>query len=239
MERLAQTEPRPRRHPASRHWRRWLLGGAVLVGVGSSLWFWSRAPVENHAEATLRQIATTTGLVLNGRLANLPSSKMAPIHRGDDQDNQAQLQLKATRQDLEQRLIRTPTPAGHRALGRFYLAEGKPLAAFAHLQLAVQAFPWDAGLQSDFGLALLEAARTSPEAATEALEAFDEALRLQPDLLEAHYNRARALEILGRPTEALAAWRAYAARDAQSAWGAAARDRAAFLERYGNAPAHP
>lgn len=224
-------EPSAARRPR----RRWAygLGAALLLGgvAGGYLWFQRVDESAAQAEAKLRRIAAA-GLPLDGRLTDLADSKPAVVRRSGATDDQTELQLKATRQGLEQQLVRRPTPDGHRALGRFYLAEGRPLAAFAHLQLALQQFPQDARLHSDCGLALLEAARLTPEAAAEALDAFDEALRLQPDLLEAHYNRARALEVLGRRAEALAAWRDYAARDAQSAWGVAARDRIAFLERY-------
>lgn len=224
-------EPSAARRPR----RRWAygLGAALLFGgvAGGYLWFQRADGGAAQAEATLRRVAAA-GLPLDGRLTDLADAKPAAVRRSGGGDAEAELQLKATRQSLEQQLVRHPTPDGHRALGRFYLAEGRPLAAFAHLQLAIQEFPQDARLHSDCGLALLEAARRTPEAAEEALEAFDEALRLQPDLLEARYNRARALEVLGRRAEALAAWRDYAARDAQSAWGVAARDRIAFLERY-------
>ncbi len=231
------TEPAPQAEPLARRPRRWRrrLGlGLVAAGAvgGAYLWLGRPSGIEAQAELTLQRVAATAGLALDGRLANLPASKQATIHRSGQADDHGRLQLKATRQQLEQRLLRDPTADGHRALGRFYLAEGHPLAAFAHLQLALQQFPQDAQLRSDFGLALLEAARDEPEAAAAALDAFNEALRLQPGLLEARYNRARALEALGRRAAALDAWRDYAASDPQSDWGAAARDRIAFLERY-------
>ncbi|OYT72522.1 MAG: hypothetical protein CFK52_04800 [Chloracidobacterium sp. CP2_5A] len=231
------SEPAPQAEPLARRprpWRRWLTLGLALAGAvgGGYAWLARSSGGEAQAEATLQRIASTVGLALDGQLANLPAAKPATVHRGDQSADHWQLQLKATRQSLEQQLLRHPTADGHRALGRFYLAEGQPLAAFAHLQLALQQFPRDARLRSDLGLALLEAARDAPEAAAEALDAFAEALRLDPDLLEARYNRARALEATGRRAEALDAWRDYATRDPQSAWGALARDRIAFLERY-------
>ncbi len=216
-----------------RRWRWFLLAGLIAgAAAGGYLWFQRAGSSARQAEATLRVIAATDGLPLDGRLADLPGSRQAVVSRSGRHSDETRRQLRATRQNLEQQLLRGASPDGHRTLGRFYLAEARPLAAFAHLQLALQQFPRDARLHSDCGLALLELARQTPEAAAEALEAFEEALRLQPDLLEARYNRARALELLERHAEALDAWRDYAARDAQSAWGAAARDRIAFLERY-------
>ena len=232
--------PVPSRRPT---WlqRRWFVLGSLTVGlIGSGCFIaWQGQTVGAQAEATLHQVSASTGLTLDGRLTHLPAAKLAPVHRGNPDNDQPQLQLKATRQALERELIRRPTLDGHRTLGRCYLAEGKPLAAFAHLQMAVQQFPRDAALHSDLGLALLEVARTSPAAAEEALDALDMALRLEPNLLEARYNRARALEMLGRWDEARLAWQDYIRRDPDSTWGTAARERLAFLDRYDRTTSQP
>ncbi|MGQ9896990.1 MAG: tetratricopeptide repeat protein [Acidobacteriota bacterium] len=224
-------------------WRPLALGVLTASLIGGGLIFWrsqtSSQLVGAQAEAMLQQVAASAGLTLDGRLTHIPIAKIAPVHRGDGDDDQPQLQLKATRQMLEQELIRRPTPDGHRTLGRYYLAEGKPLVAFAHLQLAIQQFPDDASLHSDLGLVLLEVARTSPPAAEEALDTLDFALRREPNLLEARYNRARALEMLGRWAEARSAWQDYVQRDPNSVWGAAAHERLAFLERYGRTTPQP
>jgi tetratricopeptide (TPR) repeat protein len=218
--------------------QRWTILGSLVIGLLGSGCFisWRNQNVSAQAEATLRQVASSTGLPLNGRLTDLPAAKTATVHRGSESYDQAQLQLRATRQALERELIRRPTPDGHRTLGRCYLAEGKSLAAFAHLQMAVQQFPYDPSLHSDLGLALLEVARTSPAAAEEALDAINTALRLAPSLREAQYNRARALEMLGRWDEARLAWQDYIRHDPDSAWGAAARERLEFLSRYSSLP---
>ncbi len=232
--------PAPSRRPALFR-RRWFVLGSLTVGLigGGCFIAWQGQTVGAQAEATLQQVSASAGLTLDGRLTHLPAAKMAPVHRGDDGNDQPRLQIKATRQELERELIRRPTLDGHRTLGRCYLAEGKPLAAFAHLQMAVQQFPRDAALHSDLGLSLLEVARTSPAAAEEALDALDMALRLEPNLLEARYNRARALEMLGQWDEARRAWQDYIRRDPDSAWGAAARERLAFLDRYDRTTSHP
>lgn len=221
--------------------RHWLVLGSLAIGLAGSSYFlfWRSGSAGVQAEVTLQQVASSAGLMLDGRLTCLPDAKLAPVHRGNGSDDPPQLQLKATRQALEREVIRNPTPDGHRTLGRCYLAEGKPLVAFAHLQMAVQQFPRDADLHSDLGLALLEVARTSPAAAAEALDVLDTALRLKPDLLEARYNRARTLEMLGQWDEARLAWQDYVQRDPASTWGAAARERLAFLDRYHRATPHP
>ena len=65
---------------------------------------------------------------------------------------------------------------------------------------------------NDFAVAHLAlAAIESRVHFTAALEATDEALRLAPDLHAARFNRALALEGLGRSADAHAAWQAIAA----------------------------
>lgn len=75
--------------------------------------------------------------------------------------------------------------------------------------------PRTAARENDRGVLLLAAGR-----APEALAAFDDALGLDRDLTAAWFNRALALEALGRGTEARAAWQAYLdrARGDDSGW---------------------
>ncbi|HEY3380789.1 MAG TPA: zf-HC2 domain-containing protein [Vicinamibacterales bacterium] len=78
---------------------------------------------------------------------------------------------------------------------------------------------------SDLAAARLVRARhdDSPTNLDRALDAADRALALRPSLPEALFNRALALEALGRSSDARAAWKAYLAVDAHSPWAAEAR----------------
>ncbi|HXI14567.1 MAG TPA: CHAT domain-containing protein [Thermoanaerobaculia bacterium] len=60
--------------------------------------------------------------------------------------------------------------------------------------------------------------------ALKALTAADRALRFDPNLVAAHFNRALALEGVGLLGEALAEWRRYLAIDPSSEWSAEARE---------------
>lgn len=66
----------------------------------------------------------------------------------------------------------------------------------------------------------------------EALAAFDEALSKEPELTPARFNRAVALEALGRKPQAVEAWKAYlaGAGDEEAGWVDEARRRMAHLE---------
>jgi tetratricopeptide (TPR) repeat protein len=58
---------------------------------------------------------------------------------------------------------------------------------------------------------------------TSAIAAFDMALHIQPNYLEAAYNRAVVLQQMGRLAEAKRAWQTYLEIDGQTDWAKAAR----------------
>jgi CHAT domain-containing protein/tetratricopeptide (TPR) repeat protein len=64
----------------------------------------------------------------------------------------------------------------------------------------------------------------------EALAAATRAIRRDPTLPEAHFNRALIFEALGMRSEARQAWEAYLALDPDSAWSTEARDKLRALE---------
>lgn len=89
--------------------------------------------------------------------------------------------------------------------------------------------PPTAARENDRGVLLL-----STQQANEALASFDKALKSDPNLLAAWFNRAIALEVLGRKDEAATAWEAYLARSAKEpddAWVGEARSRLDALRR--------
>lgn len=92
------------------------------------------------------------------------------------------------------------------------LVAGHPADAVTRLDQALARAPGSAMLLSDLAAAHLALAATeSPVHWTLALDAADQALRLAPDLAAARFNRALALDGLGRADDARAAWQAVAA----------------------------
>lgn len=92
------------------------------------------------------------------------------------------------------------------------LIAGHPADALTRLDRVLADAPGSALRLSDFAAAHLAlAAIESPMHFAAALEAADEALRLAPDLHAARFNRALALEGLGRTVEAHDVWQAIAA----------------------------
>ena len=135
-------------------------------------------------------------------------------------------------------------PDSHYALGQYYLAKGEPDSAIEQFGLALEAMPRNAKLHNDLGAALLALAnrdrvdgdqRKDPDSSSEylfqSLEHFDQALELDPSLLEALFNRALSRQRLQLLSEAEADWRTYLSRDANSPWAEAARQH---LDEIGN-----
>jgi CHAT domain-containing protein len=85
----------------------------------------------------------------------------------------------------------------------------------------------DARIRSDIAALLLARAdeRSRPALIAEAVAAADAALTLDPDLPEARFNRAVAVEQLGLHEAAVAAWTHYLRVDSESKWAAEARGR--------------
>lgn len=120
-------------------------------------------------------------------------------------------------------------PASQAAIGVARLMTGDVDGAIAALERAAGGETGTAAYQSDLAASYLARARRSGSQADFelALKAADRALGAHPQLLEARFNRALALDGLRRADEAAAAWQEYLKLDAGSGWAEEARARRA------------
>ena len=128
---------------------------------------------------------------------------------------------------------RDPKDAGARhALGLFYLAGGKTEDALRELNIAVGLAPGDPAIHSDAGAAFLKSAAEAfsrndgaegTKLQEKSLAAIESALKLEPGLAEAKFNRAICLEGLMLQERAKSAWREFIDMDPASGWAAEAR----------------
>ena len=133
----------------------------------------------------------------------------------------------------------------YHALGKFYLLERDIDKAIEYLEQARKANPKNAQILGDLGAAYLEKAKQeldinrdpSGQAGGKALEHLGrsleylkQALELDPNLLEALFNRALVHEHQGLYHQAEADWRAYLEKDPSSPWAAEARERLKSVE---------
>jgi CHAT domain-containing protein len=133
-----------------------------------------------------------------------------------------------------------PNAKTYHDLGIFYLIKGKGAfdKAIRNLDLAVKADPSNAAYHNDLGSAYFEMAKASGDTgnrfknAFSAVDEFSRALELQPDMLEALFNKSLALQMSGGASgEAMESWRLYLQKDQTSKWAEEARKNLEKLEK--------
>jgi CHAT domain-containing protein len=121
---------------------------------------------------------------------------------------------------------------GLQAIGAWHVVWGSPDAATRDLRDAAQLDPTNAAVQSDLAAALLQNAEVmqDPLLLLDAFVAADSAITLDPELPEASFNRAVALNQLGLHRHAAEQLAAYLKLDSTSAWAREARALVARLQ---------
>jgi CHAT domain-containing protein len=123
------------------------------------------------------------------------------------------------------------TPTRLHELGVSQLISGRYDEAASSLLAASRQQPANARYLNDVAAVRLERARLGlrPDDLPRALAAADRAVRLDPTLREAWFNRALAMTALALDDQAKAAWSDYLRRDSSSEWATEARTRQAAL----------
>jgi tetratricopeptide (TPR) repeat protein len=122
------------------------------------------------------------------------------------------------------------------ALGKLYLLQKDYAKAIEYLQRAAKTDTKNAQIYADLGAAYLEKGRLeldsskSHEDLDRSLEYLKQALGIEPDLVEALFNRALVHQHLGRYEEAKADWRTYLEKDPSSKWASEAQENLKRLE---------
>jgi tetratricopeptide (TPR) repeat protein len=124
------------------------------------------------------------------------------------------------------------SPRSLHTAGLAYLVAGDAKTAVAMLEASARGAGGNALVWSDLSAAIYMDADVDDVASLRrALDAADHAIRLNPGLVEAYFNRALILERIGTPRQIEAAWSEYLARDTASGWSAEARSRLANASR--------
>jgi CHAT domain-containing protein/lipoprotein NlpI len=124
----------------------------------------------------------------------------------------------------------------YHALGVFYLNQKNFPDAIKKLELALQSGPESADLHNDLGTAYFELGISSPaekklQTVGHALDEFNKALQLNPEKLEALFNRSLALQALEQTQQARESWRQYLQKDPSSKWAEEAKTHLEILDR--------
>lgn len=170
-----------------------------------------------------------------GRLTGgLPHAPLGAPSAGG-QDGQAagtdRVQLTAGR--IRESFGEYQTPSALHAQGVAQLLSGRYDDAAQSLLAASREQPANARYMNDVATVQIERARRGlrPDDLPRALAAADRALRLDPSLKEAWFNRALAAGALSLTAEAKSAWAEYLKRDNASPWAGEARSRLAELTK--------
>ena len=121
---------------------------------------------------------------------------------------------------LEEAVRANDTAVTQAAVGAGFLAVGELDKAVAALESAVLQSPDDARYQSDLSAAYLARAKWTDRAEDwpKALAAAERAVKADPTLVEAQFNRALALEGIHLIDEAIEAWTSYQSIETDSRW---------------------
>ncbi len=155
-----------------------------------------------------------------------------PLRATDAAATSVRMKLTGAAGELVDRADREPSADAQHAAGvALALAGQNPDDAIARLRAAAKSLPDDAKAWSDLAAAEYAAAlaRGAASQIPVALADADHALRIDPRMPEALFNRALILDHLGLISQTRAAWERYLAVDGTSAWASEARERLAKL----------
>lgn len=162
-----------------------------------------------------------------------------PVRAAEEDRSPERLKVLGAAGDVLKRAETDASAEATHAAGVASLLIADPAAAIERLQAAVEKHPEDATAWSDLAAAHYELAVRLGRASQypEALAAADRALKLDPRLPDALFNRALILERLGLIDDARTAWKRYLEVDGGSPWALEARRRLEALPSAAHPPA--
>src|SRR6185437_8428437 len=176
---------------------------------------------------------------IEARISNLDYAPFSIKRSGQTTEKVNANELSRAELTLLEALKKNPTPAVHHGLGRVYLAKREFDTAIEHFDAAIKGDPNNAQIYADLGAAWLEKGKLDTngsdpgkgmEELGHALENLNKALGINPNSLEALFNRALCEEQMTLYPQAENDWREYLKRDPKSPWAEEARRRLTALE---------
>ncbi|HJW94784.1 MAG TPA: CHAT domain-containing protein [Thermoanaerobaculia bacterium] len=203
---------REEQRPANRNWW-WLAAAAAVVIALIAIPFFraSRTPIDRLIAAAPHEHRH-----VEARLSGFPWARLQAPSRGETTPDPADLRLAGAAGEV----LEKTGGRGHSA-GVAYLLIDRSHESIATLEKSAN----DAQSWSDLAAARFAVATQEdrPSQFVEALAAADHALRMNPKLPEALFNRALILERMGVREKAREAWQQYLDADPSSEWAVEAR----------------
>lgn len=225
---LADEEPQPQAgsDPVRPRHRWWFVAAAVAALCIPAVALWRTESFRDPLSGIRRIAARSPERTFEGRLHGFPHARFRSPRGSEHGSVPTALAAEAKR--LAER---TPDAAILHARGIAALLSHDPAEAVSLLSAATRVHPRDAAIWSDLAAAeLARASRGDRSALVLALQAALRASALDPAAPDAHYNRALALEHLGRDGEAVAAYRQALTHETSDAWRTEMRERLQRLE---------
>ena len=210
----------------------WIIAIAAVVVLAIALPALRQAIHPSSPTDTLVALAPRSARLVEPRLTGgFPwAGYHGPMRATGLTPDAQQLKLGGAAGDLIERAEHDQSAEAQHAAGVAMVLVEKPDEAIAKLESAARA-SHDGKSWSDLAAARYATASKLGRASLypEALAAADAALRIDPNLPEALFNRALILERLGLTDEAKRAWQRYLETDSSSDWATEARSRIAQL----------
>jgi putative zinc finger protein len=207
----------PMRRTGAGRWGGWLAAAAVLVVVAGAGGWWRF--VRDPADA-LREALPKDNRMIDPMLYGFAPNRYSTM-RGSEESGSVKLEGVAGSIILDATNSSSVKQRHAAALAKLFLSKTKPdyrAQAILDLEALVKEHPDDARLLSDLGAALFWDAEMKRGSYDKALSAVDRALKLDPSLREARFNRALIRERLDPPATARATWLAFLRGENDPAW---------------------
>ena len=212
----------------------WLAAAAVLAVIALSvpLLRWIESRSASHIERLIAA-APREHRAVDARIAGFPWARLQPPQRGGSAaPTPADMKLTGVAGEVLEKTADQRTPESRHAAGVAYLVTGRRAEALTSLERAAgdsnDARIWSDLAAARYGVAVHD---ERPSQLPVALADADSAIRLDPRLAEAHFNRALIVERLGLRDQARKAWQRYLEIDGSSEWSLEARARLRSLDR--------
>ncbi len=203
----------------------------LIAFVGISIFILTR---QNSAELAELQTIYQKERPTESRISSFEYAPQITV-RGNTETDANKNKLRLIETKLLEAVDKNPSAANFHALGVFYLTQAKFADAIKNLEKSVELEKTNAKYYNDLGSAYFELAKSGEKSQkfenfARANEAFSKAIELNPNLLEALFNKSLTLQEY-LPKQATESWNLYLQKDSTSKWADEARKN---LERIAN-----
>jgi CHAT domain-containing protein/Tfp pilus assembly protein PilF len=203
----------------------------LVAAIGFSVYFWRSK--ESPELAELQTIYAKERRV-EPRISEFNYAPFGTT-RGADENQENINKIRRIENAFLDAVAQNDSAENHRNLGVFYLTRKNFPAAIRELEKAAALDDKSAKILNDLGSAYFESARNESkekqfQILPKAFEKFSRAVELNPNLLEALFNKALCQQELGQSNEAKDTWRKYLEKDSTSGWAKEAKEHLQRLE---------